>query len=127
MNLYILLGIVAIAVGTALLTYGGIITSRKDAAQASVGSEAKLASISRDLAELKGKPKSDLSPESILRVEGEVKEWALNFASERQQRKLATDQKRTELAQKLTHANSLAKEYFAYVLKVLNDTLVAYS
>jgi hypothetical protein len=125
-NWLIIVGIVVVAVGTLLLTYGGIFQNRKDTEQASKASETRLDQISRDLAELRGRPKSELPPDAIRRVEGEIKDWAATFASEKQKKKLALDERRLAHDNSLQHANTLAREYFAFAVSVLRDLVAKY-
>ena len=122
MNWYIIGGIVCAAVGTFLLTYGGIYRSRSESRQ----SAAQLEQISRDLAELKGKPKSDLSSDAVASVEKDIQTWARKFASDKQAKKLIADQKRSERESSLEHSNALAREYFAYFVTVIRDALASY-
>lgn len=127
MNWAIYAGIFIIAAGTLVLTYGGIIQNRKDTEQQSRASEAKLEEISRNLAELRGKPQSDLTPGSIARVEGEIEEWAETFASEKQRRKIQLEQHRSEQDSLSQHANTLAREYFEFFVSIIRNALASYA
>jgi len=123
MNWYIIWGVIFGGLSLLLLSYGGIFTSRRDSKQ----SEKKLDQISRDLADLKGKPKSELSDDALSRVEKDVQKWAAEFATEKQKKKLVLDQRRSEHASSLQHSNALAKEYFVFVTTVLRDAVASYS
>jgi hypothetical protein len=123
MNWYTITGIVIVAVGTLLMTYGGLFQTRKDAS----ASERQLDNISRDLAELKGRPKSELSKDALARVERDIAKWAKTFASEKQQRKLILDQKRSEHDSSVEHTNALAREYLRFLMAVLRDAVTSYS
>jgi hypothetical protein len=126
MNWLIIAGIVVIGVGTLLLTYGGIFQSRKDTERTSKASETRLDEISRDLAELRGKPTSELAPDAIPRVEGEIREWAETFASEKQRKKLLLEERRSKHDSSLQHANSLAKDYFVFFISVIREIVSSY-
>jgi hypothetical protein len=123
MNAYLIWGIVVVALGTLLMTYGGIVQSRKDAAKSSD----KLDSISRDVADLKGKPKSDLSANAIKRVETDIAKWAKEFASEKQQRKLRVEEQLSAHQSAVDHSNELIRGYFQFFLTVLREALISYA
>jgi hypothetical protein len=122
-NWYIVTGIIFVALGTFLMTYGGIFQTRGDSKR----SETRLDEISRDLADLRGKPKSDLRKDAIARVERDVQKWAKEFASEEQKKRLIVEQKRSDHDTSLEHSNKLAREYFGFFVAVLRDALTSYS
>jgi hypothetical protein len=122
MNGYIIIGIVIIAVGTFFVQYGARLESKRSGTK----SEARLEQISQDLAELKGRPKSALSQESVLRVQEDVTAWAKDFATDRQTKELTFKQRKLEQEQAAQHANALAREYAVFFVNVLRDTLQSY-
>jgi hypothetical protein len=123
MNWYIVGGVISGALSLLLLAYGGIFSSRSESKQ----SEKQLEQISRDLAELKGKPKSDLSKDALSRVEKDVQKWAAEFATEKQKKRLIWDQRRSEHETSLDHSNALAREYLRFFTAVLRDAIASYS
>jgi hypothetical protein len=123
MNFYTILGLILVALGTVLMTYGGVFQARTDGKS----SEEKLDKISHDLADLRGKPKTELSEDAITRVEHDVEEWAKDFASDKQRRKLVIDQKRSDHDNIAEHTASLGRDYFAFALSVMRDALHSYS
>lgn len=123
MNWYTISGIIIVAIGTLLMTYGGVFQTRKAAS----ASEQQLDDISRDLAELKGRPKSELSKDALARVERDIAQWAKDFASEKQQKKLALAHKRSEHDSTIEHTKTLAREYLGFLTAVLRDAVTSYS
>lgn len=126
MNIYLIAGAILLLAGTLLTTYGGIIQSRKDTAESAKKSEAQLVEISKDLADLKGKPKSELSDNAIQKVESDIAEWAKEFASKKQQRQLQVEQRISEHQSVVDHNNKLIQEYFIYFLSVIQKALAHY-
>jgi hypothetical protein len=122
MNWYIISGILLAAASTGLLTYGSIFYSRAESAK----SEQQLDQISRDLADLRGKPKSDLSKDALVKVEKDVGKWAREFATDKQRKRLAAEQKWSEHQNSVDHSNALSREYFTYFLTVIRDALTSY-
>jgi hypothetical protein len=127
MNAFIVWGIILVAVGTFLVTWGGIVRSRKDSADSAKASEAQLNAISRDLADLKGRPKSDLSEDAIKRVETDITKWAQDFGSKKQQRKLQVEQQLAAHQSAVDHSNELIRGYFQFFLTVLRTALASYA
>jgi len=101
----------------------GIFSSRSESKR----SENQLEQISRDLAELKGKPKSDLSKDALSRVEKDVQKWAAEFATEKQKKRLILEQRRSEHDTSLEHSNAVVREYFRFFVSVLRDAITSYS
>ena len=100
-------GVISGALSLFLLAYGGIFSPRSESKQ----SQNRLEQISRDLAELKGKPKSDLSEDALSRVEEDVRKWAAEFATKKQKKRLILDQRRSEHDSSLEHSKALAREW----------------
>jgi hypothetical protein len=123
MNWYIVGGVISGALSLLLLSYGGIFSSRSESKQ----SEKQLEKISRDLAELKGKPKSDLSKDALARVDRDVQKWAAEFATEKQKKRLIWEQQRSEHDISMEHVNSLAREYLRFFIAVIRDGITSYS
>lgn len=90
-------------------------------------SEEQLDRISRDLAELKGRPKSELSKDAMSRVEKDIEKWAAEFATEKQKKKLLLERRRAEHDTSLEHSNALAREYLAFLTTVLRESIRSYS
>jgi hypothetical protein len=109
------------------MTYGGIVQSRRDSAASSKASEAQLDAISRDLADLKGRPKSDLSNDAIQRVEIDIAKWAEEFASKKQQRKLQVEQQISAHQSTVDHTNELIRGYFIFFVSVVQKALATYT
>lgn len=127
MNGWVWVGIIVIAiggaVGTILINYGNSL----DASRSSIESKAAIDSISRDLAELRNRPKSQITEEAVERVQGDVDSWAKEFASNKERRELAFKQEQTEHDQALRHANDLARGYTNFFIVVLRDALDSFA
>ena len=123
MNAYIIGGAILAALGTILMTYGGFVQSRKDSAK----SDETLETISRDLVDLKGKPKSDLPSDAIQRVESDIANWAKDFATKKQQRTLQVERQISEHQSSVDHSNELVRGYFAFLISVIHKAIAAYN
>ncbi len=126
MNWYIISGLIIIAIGTGLLTYGGVWQSRKDAAPSNEASMEKLDQITRDVSELKGRPKSELSARAIEHVEGDIEEWVRQFGTDSDVRKLALNQRSHEAQTSAEAGCALGRDYFAYCVSLIRAALPEY-
>lgn len=127
MNGYIIAGIILVGIGTFLMSYGGVVQSRKDAVATSQASEKKLEEISKDLSFLKGKPKSELSSDALNKVESDLTKWAKAFASEKQRKKLQVEKQVEEHKSSVEHTNDLIRDYFSYFTSLIRVSLESYS
>ena len=122
MNVYIGFGIVFIALGTLLLSYGSVFQARRD----SQAAEQRLRQIAQDVAELRGRPQDELSDDAITKVEGEVREWAREFLTDKSQRKLQYDKRRTIEDERRASAHRLALQYFRFLVVTLREAAASY-
>ena len=127
MNVYIIIGIILAALGTFILTYGGVVQSRKDAEKSERIAAEQYYELSKDIAELKGKPRAELSFEAVNKVENDVQKWAKAFVAEKDRLKNIHDNKLQEEERRLYSSHTLSRDYFSFLITTIKKAVDTYN
>jgi uncharacterized membrane protein len=127
MNVYIIGGILLIALGTGVMFYGQHVKSKVDSAEVSKVVQNKVDDVLKRIDEVRGAEKDKASDGKINQIEQEFQTWAAGFLKDRERKKI-------ELAR--THLDSVDVQLkisnelgpiFEYVLKTIDSMTKAYN
>lgn len=121
MNWVTILGIIIIAVGTLLTTYGSSLSNKSDKTDITE----KLESFNESLDEIKNgnlpKPEKE---EKIKKLEGEFGDWAEQFSKSKEQHKIAFDKREMKLRERKAKLNEewhkLYEDFFKSLTEMIN-------
>lgn len=127
MNYYIVSGIILTAIGTLLLTYGGLVQSQKDSDSNQKKADEQYHQISKDLSELKGIPKAELSYDAVRKVEIDVQNWAQSFVSDKDRLQSIQHSKIEQENRRLQSIERLSRDYFGFFTETLRQAINSYN
>lgn len=127
MNVFIIGGILLIALGTGVMFYGQHVKSKVDSAEVSKVVQDKVDNVLKRIDEVRGGEKDKTSAGKIQQIEQEFQTWASEFLKDREQKKVKFARTHLDSVDVQLIVSNEYRPIFEYVLKTIDSMAKAYN
>lgn len=127
MNVYIISGILLIALGTGMMVYGQHVKSKVDSAEVARGLQDKVDNVLKHIDEVRKGEKDEASAGKINQIEQEFQTWAAEFLKDREQKKVKLARTHLDSVDVQLIVSNEWRPIFEYVLKTIDSMAKAYN
>lgn len=124
---YIIVGILLYAFGTAMIVYGQYVKNKVDSAKVSQVLQDKVDDVLKRIDEVREGEKDEASDRNISQIEQEFKNWAADFLKNRERRKVELARTELNSVDVQLRVSDKWRPIFEYVIKTIESLAHAYN
>jgi hypothetical protein len=122
-----IVGILLTALGTGIMVYGQLAKSKVDNAEVSYVLQDKVDSVLKRIDEVREGEKDETSAGKIQQIEEEFKKWAAEFLKDRERKKVVLARSELDSVDNQLKVSNECKPIYEYILKTIESLAQAYN